>query len=46
MQVLQFVSNFPNKSETAIPIACTHSHSAQNIALNELGRQSIMADYN
>ena len=46
MQALQFVSNFPDKSETAIPIACTHSHSAQNIALNELGRQSIMADHN
>ena len=46
MQVLQFVSNFPNKSVTAIPIACAASHSAQNIALNELGRQSIMSDYN
>ncbi len=46
MQVLQFVSNFPNKSHTVIPIACTASHSAQNIALNELGRQSIMADHN
>jgi homoserine O-acetyltransferase len=46
MQVLQFVSNFPDKSFTAIPIACTASHSAQNIALNELGRQSIMADHN
>ncbi|MBH90639.1 MAG: homoserine O-acetyltransferase [Candidatus Marinimicrobia bacterium] len=46
MQVLQFVSNFPNKSHLAIPIACTASHSAQNIALNELGRQSIMADHN
>tara|TARA_B100000902_G_scaffold365139_1_gene385807 strand:+ start:59 stop:1180 length:1122 start_codon:yes stop_codon:yes gene_type:complete len=46
MQVLQFISNFPNKSHTAIPIACTASHSAQNIALNELGRQSIMADHN
>ena len=46
MQVLQFVSNFPNKVHTAIPIACTASHSAQNIALNELGRQSIMADSN
>ena len=46
MQVLQFVSNFPNKAHTAIPIACTASHSAQNIALNELGRQSIMADMN
>ena len=46
MQVLQFVSNFPNKAITAIPIACTYSHSAQNIALNELGRQAITADTN
>jgi len=46
MQVLQFVSNFPNKTKTAIPIACTASHSAQNIAFNELGRQAIMADNN
>ena len=46
MQVLQFISNFPEKSETAIPIACTSSHSAQNIAFNELGRQAITADHN
>jgi len=46
MQVLQFVANFPNKTRTALPIACTASHSAQNIALNELGRQAIMADAN
>ena len=46
MQVLQFVSNFPDKAKIAIPIACTSSHSAQNIAFNELGRQSIMADTN
>ena len=46
MQVLQFVSNFPEKTKTAIPIACTSSHSAQNIALNELGRQAIAADSN
>ena len=46
MQVLQFVANFPDKAKTAIPIACTASHSAQNIALNELGRQAIMADQN
>ncbi len=46
MQVLQFVANFPDKTKTAIPIACTASHSAQNIALNELGRQAIMADKN
>ena len=46
MQVLQFVANFPDKAKTAVPIACTASHSAQNIAFNELGRQSIMADAN
>ena len=46
MQVLQFVSNFPNRTKTAIPIACTSSHSAQNIAFNELGRQAITADHN
>ena len=46
MQALQFVANFPDKTKTAIPIACTASHSAQNIALNELGRQAIMADNN
>ena len=46
MQALQFVANYPDKAKTAIPIACTASHSAQNIALNELGRQAIMADQN
>jgi len=46
MQVLQFVSLYPNIAHSAIPIACSASHSAQNIALNELGRQAIMADPN
>ena len=46
MQVLQFVSNYPDKTKTAVPIACTSSHSAQNIAFNELGRQAIAADHN
>ncbi len=46
MQVLQFVSNFPDKTKTAVPIACSSSHSAQNIAFNELGRQAIAADNN
>ena len=46
MQVLQFVSNFPDKAKTAIPIACTSSHSAQNIVFNELGRQAVAADSN
>jgi len=44
MQLLQFCSTFPDKTFSAIPIACSASHSAQNIALNELARQSIMAD--
>jgi len=46
MQVLQFASNFPDQVKTVIPIACTSSHSAQNIAFNELGRQAITADNN
>tara|TARA_A100001011_G_scaffold257965_1_gene266259 strand:- start:3 stop:1142 length:1140 start_codon:yes stop_codon:yes gene_type:complete len=44
MQLLQFCATFPNKTFSAIPIACSSSHSAQNIALNELARQAIMAD--
>ena len=44
MQLLQFCSTFPDKTFSAVPIACSSSHSAQNIALNELARQAIMAD--
>ena len=44
MQLLQFCTTFPDKTFSAIPIACSSSHSAQNIALNELARQAIMAD--
>ncbi len=44
MQALQFCATFPEKTFSAIPIACSSSHSAQNIALNELARQAIMAD--
>lgn len=44
MQVLQFCASFPDRTLSAIPIACSSSHSAQNIALNELARQAIMAD--
>ena len=46
MQVLQFTSLYPEIAYSAVPIACSASHSAQNIALNELGRQAIMADPN
>ena len=44
MQLLQFCVTFPNRTFSAVPIACGTSHSAQNIALNELARQAIMAD--
>ena len=46
MQVLQFISNYPDKADTVVPIACTSNHSAQNIAFNELGRQAIASDHN
>ena len=44
MQLLQFCASFPDRTFSAIPIACSSSHSAQNIALNALARQAIMAD--
>ena len=44
MQLLQFCATFPNKTFSAVPIACSTNHSAQNIALNELARQAIMSD--
>jgi homoserine O-acetyltransferase len=44
MQALQFCSLFPERTYSAVPIACAASHSAQNIAFNELARQAIMAD--
>ena len=44
MQLLQFCATFRNRTFSAVPIACSTSHSAQNIALNELARQAIMAD--
>jgi homoserine O-acetyltransferase len=44
MQVLEFVAKYPNMFYSAIPIATTSRHSAQNIAFHEIGRQAIMAD--
>jgi homoserine O-acetyltransferase len=46
MLVLEWLSKFPKMVHSAIPIATATNHSAQNIALNELARQSIMADPN
>ncbi len=44
MQLLQFCSLYPDKTFSAVPIASTASHNAQQIALNELARQAIMSD--
>ena len=44
MQVLQWVAAYPDRICAAIPIATTLKHSPQQIAFNEVGRQSVMAD--
>ncbi len=46
MQVLSWASLFPDRVRSAIAIASTARHSAQNIAFHEVGRQAIMADPN
>jgi len=44
MQVLSWLVKYPEKIRSAIPIATAVKHSPQQIALNEVGRQAIMAD--
>ncbi|MCX7704734.1 MAG: homoserine O-acetyltransferase [bacterium] len=46
MQVLAWMTEFPEKVRSAIPIATTLRHSAQQIAFNEVGRQAIISDPN
>jgi homoserine O-acetyltransferase/O-succinyltransferase len=46
MQALSWVSLFPQRVRSAVVIASTARHSAQNIAFHEVGRQAIMADPN
>ena len=46
MQALQWVASYPERVRSAIPIATTATHSPQQIAFNEVGRQSIMSDPN
>ncbi|MFA6358088.1 MAG: homoserine O-acetyltransferase [Candidatus Omnitrophota bacterium] len=45
-QVLSWLANYSKRLRSAIPIATTIKHSPQQIAFNEVGRQSIMADAN
>jgi homoserine O-acetyltransferase len=44
MQALEWAAAYPESVVSAIPIAATTRHSAQQIAFNEVGRQAIMAD--
>jgi homoserine O-acetyltransferase len=44
MQALEWAVAYPEAVASAIPIATTSRHSAQQIAFNEVGRQAIMAD--
>jgi homoserine O-acetyltransferase len=44
MQALQWVASYPERVQSAIPIATALKHSPQQIAFNEVIRQSIMAD--
>ena len=46
MQTLQWVASYPERVRAAIPIATTMKHSPQQIALDEVGRQAVMADAN
>jgi homoserine O-acetyltransferase len=46
MQALQWAADYPERILCAIPIATSARHTAQNIALHEIGRQAIMADSN
>ena len=44
MQALVWAAAYPERVERAVVIASAARHSAQNIALHEVGRQAIMAD--
>jgi len=44
MQALQWASSYPERVLSVIPIATALKHSPQQIAFNEVIRQSIMAD--
>ncbi|HEX6145058.1 MAG TPA: homoserine O-acetyltransferase [Geminicoccaceae bacterium] len=44
MQVLEWVARYPERVFSAVPIATSARHSAQNIAFHEVGRQAVIAD--
>ncbi len=46
MQVLEWLATYPKRLHSAVALATAARHTAQNIALHEVGRQSVMADPN
>ena len=44
MQALQWAVDYPDRLKRCVVIACTPKLSAQNIAFNEVARQSILSD--
>ncbi len=46
MQVLEWMVSYPDMIRSAIPISTTIRHSPQQIAFNEVARQSVMNDLN
>lgn len=44
MQALQWAVDYPSRLKRCVVIACTPKLSAQNIAFNEVARQSILSD--
>ncbi|WP_294190938.1 homoserine O-acetyltransferase [uncultured Sphingomonas sp.] len=46
MQALSWAATYPDRVASAVVIASTARHTAQNIAFHEVGRQAVMADPN
>ncbi|SEL67673.1 homoserine O-acetyltransferase [Sphingomonas palmae] len=46
MQALSWAATYPERVASAVVIASTARHTAQNIAFHEVGRQAVMADPN
>ncbi len=44
MQVLSWLTRYPDRVRSVIPISTAIRHSPQQIAFDEVGRQAIMAD--
>ena len=46
MQAIEWARRYPERVVSAIPIASSARHTAQNIAFNEVGRQAVISDPN